>query len=121
MRVLLVVVAVFLLAGCTTAVVEPTSPYTLSPTEIKAVVSGINSAVKYMDSPDFRKFTAATSEDGHIYVCGWLSYQKRGYYTGEQPFFGTMFAGQFVPERFGTDGVEISKVLSACHAHGIQI
>jgi len=120
MRVLLSVVAVFLLAGCTTAV-EPTSPYTLSPTEIKAVVSGISSAVKDMDSPDFRKFTAATSADGHIYVCGWLSYQKRGYYTGEQPFFGTMFAGRFDPERFGTNSFEISKVMSACHAHGIQI
>jgi hypothetical protein len=107
---------VFLLAGCSTEV-APNS-YALSQADISAVESGISSAHKDFDSLNFADLRAARSEDGHTYVCGWLSYKKNGYFMGEQRFFGTLFASRFVLERFGS-GTEAAEVLEECYQHGV--
>jgi hypothetical protein len=65
--------------GCT-AVLEPTSPYILSDTEITTVQRGLFSALPDLDSPNFRSFKAARTTNGDIYVCGWISSKNsKGY------------------------------------------
>jgi hypothetical protein len=120
MRAVLSAWFVCLLLGCAKTV-EPTSPHALSDAEIRAVIDGFHAADRDLDSPNFRKFGAARSADGHVYVCGWMSSKKDGYRTGERPFFGTLFAGQFVPERLAKDPFETSKVLRECREHGVTI
>jgi hypothetical protein len=115
---LLFACVVFLLAGCTTEVEPTSSPYALSQADISAVVTGVSSAHEDFDSLNFANLRAARSEDGHTYVCGWLSYKKNGSFRGEQRFFGTLSAGRFVLDRFG-NGMDAVEVLNECHEHGI--
>ena len=90
------------LVGCTTFR-EPTSPYFLTDNDINRVTAGIRAALKTdVDAPRFRSFKAAKSPDGKIYVCGWLSSKDdHGAYGDEQPFLGSLFAGQFLFEHLG--------------------
>jgi hypothetical protein len=112
---------VVLLLGCATTR-ESTSPYTLSDVEIGAVIKGIRSARKDLDSPNFRHFSAARSADGRIYVCGWMnSKNSRGFYTADQPFVGQLFAGQFVVDQFGQDQLAMANVLDECRERGVGI
>lgn len=109
------------LLGCATTR-EPTSPYTLSNADISAVGTGIHTALKDLDSPRFRGFRAASSADGKIYVCGWISSKDDyGGYTAEQPFVGTLFAGQFVLDRFAKDQATASTIFSECQKRGAGI
>ena len=107
--------------GCATTR-ETTSPHTLSDAEIVSVQTGIQSFRKDLDAPRFRGFRAARSADGQIYVCGWMnSRNSHGGYSEEQPFIGTLFGGQFVPDRLGKDQAQASTIFSECQRRGVGI
>lgn len=106
-----------LLVGCATIQErEQTPPYTLTNTQIEAVIIGIRSARKDLDNPSYRNFRAVSHPDGQIDVCGWMSPQKQ---SEERPFIGTLFAGRFVPKQFGGDQLQDAKIISDCRNRGI--
>jgi hypothetical protein len=109
-----------LLTGCTAAP-EPLPPYTLSNTEVTAVVRGFYASVKDLDAPAFRGFKAVRSSGGEIYVCGWMSSRNSKGSQIEQAFMGTLSAGRFAPDRIGKDTYSIGEVLAKCHERGISI
>jgi hypothetical protein len=113
----------FLLLGCatTTSTSVPTVGHTLSDAEIRAILDGMHSAVKDLHSPNFRTLRAARGTDGRTYVCGWMNYQKDGYYTEEQPFSGTLSAGGFSLDRLARDDLSSAKVLSECRQLGVEL
>lgn len=114
------------LFGCTAAR-EPLQPYTLPPytlssSEMNAVVHGIWSAARDLDEPNFRNFKAVTGSPGEVYVCGWVnSKNSKGNRTADQAFVGTLSAGQFSPTRIGKDEYSTAEILAECREHGISI
>jgi hypothetical protein len=110
------------LVGCTTFR-EPTSPYLLTDDDINKVTAGIHAALKTdIDAPRFRSFKAAKSADGKIYVCGWLSSKDdHGAYGDEQPFLGSLFAGQFLFERLGRRSEDRDQIFAECFERGIKM
>jgi hypothetical protein len=95
-----------------------TPPYTLTNSEIEAIVTGIRSARKDLDDPSYRNFRAVSHPDGQIDVCGWFRPQRD---SEESPFIGTLFAGQFVLQQFGGDPFQDGKVISDCRNRGIEL
>jgi hypothetical protein len=107
------------LTGC--AIVkerEQPTPYTLTNSEIEAIVTGIRSARKDLDDPSYRNFRAVSHPDGQIDVCSWFRPQRD---SEESPFIGTLFAGQFVLQQFGGDPFQDGKVISDCRNRGFEL
>src|SRR5262245_64093468 len=85
-----VAVVCVLLMGCAITQDRSPIPYTLTGSEVAAVVNGVRSVRRDLGNSAFRGFRATQHEDGQIDVCGWILP------TGnllEQPFIGTLFAG----------------------------
>jgi len=100
-----------LLFGCATPREPKPIPYTLTDAEIEAVENGIRATRHDLSNPAFNGFRATRHEGGQIDVCGWVS-AHRG--SLEHPFIGTLFAGQFAPERFGGDEGKDAEILYEC-------
>jgi len=110
------------LFGCAT-VREPTSPYTLTNEDINIVATSIHAALQDgVDAPRFRSFKATRAADGKIYVCGWLSSKdNHGVYADDQPFIGSLFAGQFLFDAVGKKREDKDTILEKCLEHGIKL
>ena len=94
----------------------------LSEDDVRIVEAAVRPLLKDLASPQFRGLTAARSEDGHKFVCGWVDYKKSsGALAGEQPFSGTLFAGQFVVGNFARDQAGAAKVFAECQAHNVRM
>jgi hypothetical protein len=106
------------LVGCATTREQPSTPYSLTNSDITAVVTGIRSAQKDLDNPGYRNFTAARQADGQIYVCGWMNPTRN---SSERPFIGILSAGQFVPKRFGGDNYTDSSIIADCRNRGVGL
>jgi hypothetical protein len=106
------------LVGCATTRNEPSTPYSLTNSDILAVVTGVSSAKKDLDNPGYRRFTAARQADGEIYVCGRMNPNRN---SSEHPFIGILSAGQFVPKRFGGDDYTDSEIVGDCRNHGVGL
>ncbi len=120
MQALLSACLVLWVLGCATAR-DPTSPYTLTDAEIVSVQTDIFASQKD-NPPTVRGLRAARSADGHVYVCGWMrSKNAQGLYTEEQPFIGSLFAGQFGLTRVARNDAEAATILSDCRERGIGI
>ena len=104
--------------GCATTREEPSTSYSLTNSDILAVVTGVRSAQKDLDNPGYRSFTAARQADGQIYVCGWMNPTR---YSSEHPFIGILSAGQFVPKRFGGDNYTDSEIVDDCRHRGVGL
>ena len=106
------------LVGCATTREQPSTPYSLTNSDITAVVTGIRSAQRDLDNPGYRSFTAALQADGQIYVCGWMNPTRN---SSEHPFIGVLSAGQFVPKRFGGDNYTDYGIIADCRNRGVGL
>jgi hypothetical protein len=115
------------LLGCAAPDTEPTfsSPLAdrgLSEDDVRIVEAAVRPLLKNPPSAQFRGITAARSDDGHKFVCGWVDYSKpNGALAGEQPFNGTLFAGQFVVGTLARDQSGATKVFADCQANNVPM
>jgi hypothetical protein len=115
------------LLGCATPDTEPTFSNTLadrglSEDDVRIVEAAVRPLLKNPPSAQFRGITAARSADGHKFVCGWVDYSKpNGALAGEQPFSGTLFAGQFVVGTLARDQSGATKVFADCQANNVPM
>ena len=94
----------------------------LSDEDIRIIETTVRPALKNPDSALFRGITAARSDDGHKFVCGWVDYKgSTGGLAGEQPFNGTMFAGQFALGKLARDQGSATAVFAECQAHNVPM
>lgn len=94
----------------------------LSTGDIRIVEAVVRPLLKDPGSAQFRDLVAARSEDGHMFVCGWVDYKKpSGALAGEQPFSGALFAGQFVVSNLARDQAGAAKVFTECQAHNVRM
>jgi hypothetical protein len=102
----------------------PSAPYDsgLSDDDVKTVEATIRPLLKNPPTAQFRGITAARSDDGHKFVCGWVDYLKpNGALAGEQPFSGTLFAGQFVVGTLAHDQTGAASVFAECQSHNVRM
>ena len=89
---------------------------------MRIVEAAVRPLLKNPPSAQFRGITAARSDDGHKFVCGWVDYLKpNGALAGEQPFNGTLFAGQFVVGTLARDQAGAAKVFADCQANNVPM
>jgi hypothetical protein len=94
----------------------------LSDDDMKTVEATIRPLLKNPPTAQFRGITAARSDDGHKFVCGWVDYLKpNGALAGEQPFSGTLFAGQFVVGTLAHDQTGAASVFAECQSHNVRM
>jgi hypothetical protein len=105
------------LVGCSTTREQPSvvPSYTLSSSEIEAVVTGIRSVTKDLDGPTFTGFRAAQRADGRIAVCGWMSPTRN---SEQHPFVGILSGGKFTPGQIGGQPFDDAAILSECRTRG---
>ena len=125
-RILSVCLAVGLL-GCATPDREQNfssglSDSGLSEDDIRTVEATVRPLLKNPPSAQFRDIAAARSDDGHKFVCGWVDYSKpNGALAGEQPFSGTLFAGQFIIGTLARDQTSAATVFADCQSHNVRM
>ena len=123
----LAVCLVLALPGCATPDSEQTfstdlSDRGLSDDDIRIVEAAVRPALKDPASGVFRGIVSTRSDDGHKFVCGWVDYKKpNGALAGEQPFDGTLFAGQFVLGTLAHDQGGAASVFAECQAHNVRL
>ncbi len=94
----------------------------MSDDDIRIVEAAVRPALKDPASGVFRGITATRSDDGHKFVCGWVDYKRpNGALAGEQPFDGTLFAGQFVLGTLAHHQTEAATVFAECQAHNVRL
>jgi hypothetical protein len=94
----------------------------LSNDDIRIVETAVRPTLKDPASGVFRGITSTRSDDGHKFVCGWVDYKRpNGALAGEQPFDGTLFAGQFVLGTLAHDETSAATVFSECQAHNVRL
>jgi hypothetical protein len=94
----------------------------LSEEDTKIVEATVRPLLNNPSSAQFRDIAAATSDDGHKFVCGWVDYSKpNGALAGEQPFDGTLFAGQFDVGTLARDETSASKVFAECQNRHVKM
>jgi hypothetical protein len=94
----------------------------LSDDDIRIVETAVRPTLKDPASGVFRGITSTRSDDGHKFVCGWVDYKRpNGALAGEQPFDGTLFAGQFVLGTLAHDETSAATVFSECQAHNVRL
>ena len=94
----------------------------LSDGDVRIIEDAVRPALKNSASAVFRGITTATSDDGHKFVCGWVDYKgTSGGLAGEQPFNGTLFAGQFVLGKLARDQGSAAAVFAECQAHNVPL
>jgi hypothetical protein len=94
----------------------------MSDDDIRIVEAAVRPALKDPASGVFRGITATRSDDGHKFVCGWVDYKRpNGALAGEQPFDGTLFAGQFVLGTLAHNQTEAATVFAECQAHNVRL
>ena len=124
---LLGICLVLALLGCATPESEqsfssPLSDTGLSDDDIRTVETAVRPSLKDPDSGVFRGITSTRSDDGHKFVCGWVDYKRpNGALAGEQPFDGTLFAGQFVLGTLARDQTSAATVFAECQAHNVRL
>jgi hypothetical protein len=116
------------LLGCATPDTEQTfssptlSDRGLSEEDVRVVEAAVRPLLKNPTSAQFRGIAGARSDDGHKFVCGWVDYLKpNGALAGEQPFSGSLFAGQFVVGTLARDQGSAAKVFAECQAHNVRM
>lgn len=115
------------LLGCATPDTEQNFSSTLSDrglseADVQIVEAAVRPLLKNPPSAQFRGIAAARSDDGHKFVCGWVDYSKpNGALAGEQPFSGTLFAGQFVVGTVARDQSGAAKVFAECQANNVPM
>ena len=124
---LLAVGLVLALAGCATpdsgqSFSTDISDRGLSDDDIRIVETAVRPTLKDPASGVFRGITSTRSDDGHKFVCGWVDYKRpNGALAGEQPFDGTLFAGQFVLGTLARDQASAATVFAECQAHNVRL
>ena len=94
----------------------------LSDDDIRIVETAVRPTLKDPASGVFRGITSTRSDDGHKFVCGWVDYKRpNGALAGEQPFDGTLFAGQFVLGTLAHDEASAATVFAECQAHNVRL
>ena len=94
----------------------------LSDDDLRIVETAVRPALKDPASGVFRAITSTRSDDGHRFVCGWVDYKRpNGALAGEQPFHGTLFAGQFVLGTLARDQASAATVFAECQAHNVRL
>jgi hypothetical protein len=111
------------LLGCATTSSERSTGNSLSDADISAVETGVRSALKGVNEPSFRGLRSATSQDsGRTFVCGWVDHKKsNGALAGEEPFIGSLLAGQFTVDGLAHNQTDAAKIFSDCQSHGIAL
>lgn len=124
---LLAVGLVLALAGCATpdsgqSFSADIADRGLSDDDIRIVETAVRPTLKDPASGVFRGITSTRSDDGHKFVCGWVDYKRpNGALAGEQPFDGTLFAGQFVLGTLAHDETSAATVFAECQAHNVRL
>jgi hypothetical protein len=125
-RILTISLAIVLL-GCATPDTEQNFSNALHDNglredDVRIVEAAVRLLLKDPGSAQFRDLTAAGSEDGHKFVCGWVDYKKpSGALVGEEPFSGTLFAGQFVVGNLARDQAGAATVFAECQVHNVPM
>ena len=113
--------------GCATSGTEQNFSSThhdngLPEDDVRIVEAAVRLLLKDPASAQFRDLTAARSEDGRKFVCGWVDYKKpSGALVGEEPFSGTLFAGQFVVGNLARNQSGAATVFAECQAHNVPM